>query len=241
MDKIKILLKLSYKFSQKYIGQYLKELAKPIVYGLSGMFLFCMSTTFSFINPTIALFGLLSIPLLCYSIWKGYAITYGLIPCANNFIKNVSLPFENFSKQVKENEANLAKFVCFFAILTVICYLPGFLFIPQIPALGDLIYDIEGAAAILQKISNIVLIISLILSPFLNYALCSFYFKKEKENYFQLFLNCYKKLDLEGVLIAITITVFAIMFPVLYTILALFLNPFIYSINTFWYLSKIEK
>ena len=228
MKQLLILLKLSFKFTKRYILQYLLELKKPLIVAFIGFLLFLTC----FIHPALALVALLSIPCFCYAFWKGYLITYALIPCADNFIKENPEPFKNFVNNIKLQEGNIAKFVCFIAFFTIVLYIPSFIYAAaKISFLPDL-------QQYLKLMDNAFLINTLILAPFLNYALCALYYKKDKENYFNLFLNCYKKLNVLGILIALVLTLFSYKFVVVYIILALFLNPFIYSINTLWYFSR---
>ena len=231
MKKLSLLLKLCFKFSRKYLKQYLIALKRPFIAGIIGffIFLFCM------VNPFIAIFGLLSIPFLCYSFWKGYLITYALIPCADNFIRENSQPFNDFVVNIKKQEGALAKFVCFIALLTIVFYLPSIIYIIKLLVSGDLMTVVTNSS---KEIDNAFFINTLFLFPFLNYALCAFYYKKDTENYFKLFLNCYKKLDILGIFIALIITLFSYKLLVIYLISAIFLNPLIYSINTFWYFSR---
>lgn len=235
INKNLILLKLCYKFSQKYLAEYLKELIKPIIYSIIGIFVFFILMTLSFLNPLIVLLALISIPILCWSCWKGYVITYALIPCADNFIKNTAIPLKNYINEVKKVEGQLAKFVCFVAAITLILYIPTFVYTIYSPKF-NIFMDIFDLISLFDN--KCFLISNIIMASFLNYYLCAFYYKKEKENYFQLFLNCYKKLDVIGITIALLFTLISVKGGILYLILALFLNPIIYSINTFWYSTK---
>ena len=113
--------------------------------------------------------------------------------------------------------------------------------INTVPFSIDMIYDSQKLLMYSKPINNCFLVNTIVLAPFLNYVLCALYFKKDNENYFKLFFNCYKHLNLLGILIAILITLASYMGGVIYIILALFLNPFVYSINTFWYSARLKN
>ncbi|MBQ8476296.1 hypothetical protein IJ531_04460 [bacterium] len=238
MQKVLILSKLCWKFSKKYFVSYISELSKPIMAAILGILLLAVV----FIDTKFILCGFLSIPCFCYAFWKGYVITYGLIPCAYNFIKESAHPFKQFSLEAKMQETNLAKYVCFIAAVSMILYVPSLIYIIKtVPFSIEMVFNQEKLLAYSTEIDNAFLINTLFLAPFLNYGLCAFYFKKEHENYFKLFLNCYKNLDILGLIIALLITYIASKGSIIYLILALLVNLFVYSINTFWYLSRVEK
>ncbi len=240
MKKLLILLKLCFKFSKKYMMQYLSQLLKPIFIAVIGIAIFGISLllTYYFGSPIFSFVALLSIPCICYAFWRGYVITYALIPCAEGFVKENTKPLKQFITDYKIKEGALAKYVCFIALLTLVLYIPACVYTSKILPSGDFMTTLSNIKEYLKPVNRAFLINSLILAPFLNYALCAFYYKKEKENYFQLFFNCYKKLNLLGLLLALIIILFSFKQIILYFILALFLNPLIYSINTFWYLSR---
>ena len=232
MKKISILLKLCYKFSKKYLSGYIFALSKPILFAIFGIML--VGTIF--INPKFVICGFISIPFLCYAFWRGYVTTYGLIPCADNFLKETALPFENFAQQAKKQEKELAKYLCFIAIISILLYIPSVVYILKtVPFSIEMLFDYEKLLAYGPEIDNVFLINSLLLAPFSNFALCAFYYKKENENYFKLLINCYKNLDIYGIIIALIFTLIAAKGGIIYIILALLLNTFIYSTNTFWY------
>jgi len=235
MDKMSILLKLCYKFSTKYMKQYLLALKKPAIAAVLGVILFATCLTQ---DPIFVVVALLSIPCFCYAFWRGYVITYALIPCANDFIKDSPKPFETYVLKAKNIEGELAWYLCFALFLTLILYIPSVAFILKTLSLSDIL---SNPVHFINTAMQPLIINTIILAPFLNFFLCVFNYKKEKENYFTLFLNCYKKLDILGIFIAVVITLIGFIGGTLYLLFALFLNPFIYSINTFWYLSRTEK
>ena len=238
MKKVSVLLKLCYKFSKRYMQGYLSEIAKPVLFGILGI-LMVLSATF---NIKFIICGFLSIPVLCWAFWKGYVITYGLVSCAHTYIKDVPNSFKIHSKEAKDGEKNFAKYVCFCALLTLICYLPCFFYIKNnIPFSLNIIMEPNSASEYLAAVNKPFIINTILLAPFLNYFLCTYYYRKDNENYFKLFLNCYKYLDILGIAIAVILTLFSFLGGVIYLIIAIFLNPFIYSINTFWYMAKMNK
>ena len=235
MKKVSILLKLCYKFSKKYMPSYLLTMTKPILCGILAILFLFIST----INIKFIILGFLSIPLMCYAFWKGFVITYDLIPCAHSFLKETPQPFQNCT--VKNQEGQFAKYVGFCALFTVVLYLPLAIYIQKtIPFSVDLFLNTNQLLMYSSKINKAFLINSIFIAPFLNYCLCAYYYKKEKENYFKLFLNCYKYLDILGLIIAIILTLISTQGGLIYLILAIFLNPFVYSINTFWYSSRVK-
>lgn len=238
MKKISVLLKLCYKFSKRYMQGYLSAIAKPVLFGILGVLLLS-SCVF---NVKFIICGFLSIPVFCWAFWRGYVITYGLIPCAHTYIKDTPSSFETHAKEAKKEEVNLAKYVCFSALLTVICYIPCLIYLKNsIPLSLSALTDPVVSSQYLKIANKAFIINTILLSPFLNYFLCAYYYRKEKENYFKLFLNCYKHIDIIGLIIAVILTLFSFMGGMVYVIVAIFLNPFVYSINTFWYMARVNK
>ena len=237
MKNILILFKLSFVFSKKYILQYIKNLILPIIVAILGIILLFTIT----IDTKFVFLSILSIPCFCFSFWKGYKITYELIPCAHNFIQNETRPLNCYSLN-KKQEKELMKYVCFIAIISILLYIPSvFYLINVFNFTNDIAYNSEQIINNAKLTDNVFLINTLILAPFLNYSLCAFYYKNDNENYFKLIFNCFKKLDIPGFLIAFLITLFSYKLLNIYILTALFINPFIYSINTFWYLSRLKK
>ncbi len=238
MKKNLILIKLCYKFSKKYMASYLASLSKPIIAGILGFLLLGLIK----IDAKFILLSFCSIPLTCYAFWKGYLFTYGLIPCAHDFIKNNPLTFEEYKKTACSNEAKFAKYVCFMAVITILLFFPSiFYIVKSIPFSIEILTNGEQLLKYGSIADRAIFINTMLLAPFLNYFLCAFYYKKDDENYFNLLLNCYKKLNIFGLLISLIITLVSYKSGILYLICAIILNPFIYSINTFWYLSRENK
>lgn len=230
------LIKMTYDFAKKYLAQYIFALTKPLLVGILGLVLFSLI----FINQKFVLLALLSIPCLCYSFWRGFVVTYFLCDCANGFQKGSTDIFDLYVEKNKNESKKLAGYVVFVAILTILLYIPSLIYISNNVSLNDL----SNVAKVTKIVNMAFFVNTIVLAPFLNYALQAFYFKKNGENYFKLFLNCYSKLDLKGILIALIITIFmfklAELTPVVYVILALLFNPFIYGINTFWYAKRVK-
>ncbi len=238
MKKIKILIKLGYKFSVKYFIQYFKLLIKPILAGVLAFIFFKLI----FINPIFVVFV---IPLMSYALWRGYFATYCLNYAAYDFIKNNgNISLENCFKQAKTVEKNFALYITFSAFLTLILYIPSILHFLNVILKTDILHQPFAFIAILVKCFLFLGINTLILFPFLNFITQAYFFKKEKENFFSLFLNCYKKLDITGVLILIGIFIISTVLNlniILYLLFFLIVNPFIYAVNTFWYSTRVEN
>lgn len=227
MKKMNILLKLSLKFAMKYLKGYLYSLVKPLCAFLGGVLVlvFCINI------PQIALLGLLSLPLFFFGFWRGFMVTYALNLASCTFTKqSSSLDFAEYYNLSLKDEKELAKWVTFCAITSIALYCPTILFVLNSP----------NIIKSMPQVFIVFLINTLLLAPFLNYFTQAFFFRKKDENYFDLFLNCYKKLDSTGILIALIITIgmMLVSSTPFYAIIALFANIFIYSINTFWYSSR---
>lgn len=240
MEKLKLLLSLSHKFCLKYALEYFKMLLKPCIVGLIG-FIFvplCM------VNPIFALCAIfITLPCIFYSFWKGFCITYLLNYAALGFIKKeTGLELKAYENSFKAQEKDFIKYISFCAIIVLIFYLPCVFFIFK--NLSLLIGANPNYMAIIKDFLGILLYsftISIILVPFTNYFTQSYFFKKDHENYFNLFLNCYKNLNKEGLIIAFGITLLTFIISSLNVFLLpllLVLNLYYYSINTFWYYSK---
>ena len=246
MEKIDILLKLSTKFCKKYIREYINLLFKPVLIGIFG----CLFIPLAAVHPALAILALIiSIPCTCYAFWRGFLITYALNIAALNYIKKVSdTSLENCYKAALKTEKDFALYIGFFALICVIRYLLTvicFFTIVPISRLPYILNDIQGLLSSFAMIFFISIINTIFLIPILNYATQAYLFKQNGENYFQLLINCYKKLDSTGILVAILITVITFLIssfaPVIYLISFTIINAIVYSINTFWYYSRISK
>lgn len=245
MKKLKILFKLSFKFFKKYFSQYFVLMLKPIVVTIIGL----LSIFLAFISPLLAIVALfISIPCVCYGFWRGFIITYSLNIAALNFIKNNSnTSLSDCYNNALEKEKDFAKYVCFYALINILGFLPVIIYFFHLIPLTEFPFILNDPIILKSKLIPIVCLIlvnTIILLPFLNYATQAFLFKKE-ENYIQLFLNCYKKLDMTGFLIALIINLIVFVlnyfFLKIYLLTFMIINVFVYSINTFWYYSRISK
>jgi len=237
MEKLKILFKLGLKFEKAFFTQYSLLLLEPLKYIIVGV----LCLLLMFIHPVLALVSLfVATPLLCYGILKGYILTHYLNYAAVDFLKaskRKNIILKNYKSAFFEKD--FIKYISFCAVLTLLFFIPVlYKFIKTATHSG--VYALTD----LNNVLNIIvlaLLISLLLIPFTNYLLQAYIFKKNNENYFHLFLNCYKKLDWIGFLIAFLFTIISLILSAInpiFLIFLMFLNPFIYSINTFWYYSR---
>ena len=198
MEKINILLKLSFKFFQKYLLGYFKALLAPCLALFLGLILFIAV----FFNRNLVLISFLSIPCFLFAFWRGFVVTYALNFASDDFINKTPLDFNYYVEKAKKDGNGLGAWVTFCAILTIILYLPfAFYMVSNFPLIQNGNFKTFYLAYGLN---------TLILMPFLNYYTQAFYFRKEKENFISLFLNCYRKLDWLGFLIAVIIGSIAI-------------------------------
>lgn len=244
MSKINKYLRLSKKFSKKYIKEYLTLMLKPIIIGLVG---------FTFVqialkNPFFIIFVfLITFPCIFWAFWRGYVITYALNYAAYDFYDDENdYTLLDFIEQNKDKEKNLALYLSFCAIVSIILFLPTIL--SSISILGALFTNPAGIMTMLNKFVStfvIFLINSIILIPFVNYMTQAYFFKKDYEKFSDVFINCYKYLNKDGIIIAFAITLTAslpgLLNPLLQGIIMLLLNIYFYSINTFWFYDRINK
>lgn len=227
MKELSLLLKLGCKFFQKYALEYLKLLFPIILLGMIVFVLLSFSMNGNVVCALLALF--VGFPCFCIAFWKGFLMTYALNFVALDFIKQTPQnSLKEYYQQAKKDSKKFACYISFCAILTILLYLPTVLFFTT------------------QKAFNVELIIfyclnSLLIMPFLNFFTQAYFFKKENENFLNLFLNCYKNLNLIGALLSFVFVALSIFSGVVYLVIALFLNVFCYSINTFWYYSRENR
>lgn len=234
MNNYKAILKKSSDFLKIYFKEYMITLKTPFLVGLIGFLsiILCMVTP---IGAVISL--LIFIPCFCYAFWQGYLITYSLNYAADSFIKTDNkVLLTDCYDLAKKDGGELAKFLFFYAIVYFIICIPSiiYLFFNLAPAGTIPAHKIFGCMLILM-INNILLLPS---SNFLNQA---FFYRKKEENFFELLLNCYKKLDKTGILLAITFSLLMLLNSInslICSILILLLNPLIYCANTIWYKQK---
>ena len=242
MNNLVILSKLSIKFALKYFEQYLRLILKPVLTGSVGIILVMLTA----VNPLFALPALvIGLPVLCYSLWKGYLIVYSLNCAALDFIRgNGTKPLFECLFQTKQKEKELIKYLAFSALASIAGFLPTIVFaVKKISMMGNT-FQISEFMSAFGGIVVIALINGLIMLPFLNFYNQAFFFKKDHENFIDLFLNCYKKLNLLGFIIALIITAISAALSALniylYAAMSILFNLISFSVNTFWYYSRTE-
>lgn len=240
MEQIRTIILPAHKFALRYCTQYLKLLIKPCLFMVLGIIFLLLC----FLNPVFAIFALfITIPSLCYGFWKGYCITYLLNFAAFGFLKNSDMALESYLNSFKAREKDFIKYISFCAILSLAFYIPVFyLFFKNVSK-----FDLSNPVSVItNSFFAFILfsIISIALIPFSNYLTQAYFFKKENENYFSLFINCYKNLDWIGIIIAVANIVITLIISSLNTFilpLLIILNLYFYSINMFWYYSRQDR
>lgn len=242
MNNFSNLLNFGFEFLKKYYSEYFRLLLKPLLYALFGVLIMVIIQQ----NPNIALLGLLSIPLFCYAFWKGYLITFALNYGAISYKNNQKESLENFISKINEKE--LVGFLGFSAVITIIAYLPSLIYAIRTI---DFIMIISNPASLLSNASALVMVFlvlllnSLILAPFFNFFNQAFFFKKENESFMNLFFNCYKKLDKDGLVLSIFFGIIggiiSVLHPLIYLVFALLLNLITFSVNSLWFYERLEK
>lgn len=245
MEKLTILFKLSHKFTLKYLKSYFMIMLKPILIGSLGIvFLFTIS-----LKPIFALLGLfVTLPCIFYSFWRGYFITYALNDVAYRFInKEENISIEDSINYLKPKEGDFAIYISICSILSILCFSPTFIYIFSKYQQNsiNLNGDITSILSILGEFVLIGLINLIILMPFFNFVTQAYYFKKEEENLFNVILNCYKYLNPIGIMLIIIInlanTFLSQIAFIIYLPLIIILNLYTYSLNTFWFYSRIKS
>ncbi|MBR3604465.1 MAG: hypothetical protein IKL52_00375 [Candidatus Gastranaerophilales bacterium] len=228
MNKFEEKLLPNKNFCRTYFPFYFKLLKKPVIIGSIG----ALSLALCLLGPIGALISLfISTPCLCYAFWQGYLITYALIYASEahsfNNEPNLSDCFE--MTKIKGNQ--LALFLLFSMIITLAL---------MFPTLIALIFSFDISTLHIKPIFYVIAFInSVALFPFSNFLNQAFFYKKDDEKFIDLFLNCYKKLNKEGIILSVIFslipTVIGGICPLGYFFIALLLNPFIYYTNTIWY------
>lgn len=233
MNNYKIILKKSSDFLNLYLKEYLIVLKTPFLVGLVG-FLSMILCVLGPIGAVLALF--ISIPCICYSFWQGYLITYSLNYAADSFIKTDNkVSLMDCHDLAKKDGNELAKYLVFSSVLCLLVNLFSILY---------LLSNIASITSItpheIFRYTFFLTLNSILLLPFSNFLNQAFFYRK-KESFFELFLNCYKKLDKTAILLIITFSLIMVLNSInslIYTIVALVLNPLIYCANTIWYKQK---
>lgn len=229
MNNVSLFYKLSWKFCARYFKEFFIEYLKPSLLFLLSMFILGLGTKIP-VYVYIVLSLLVVLPLSCYALWKMTVICFALIPACYEFLKNGA------KKSFKDivNEVNQKKLISFFGFCLVI-YLIIMILIPlMVFALKDNI-----AVFFIFIISIFVLIM-----PFSFLSLQAFYFKKDNENYLDLLKNCYTKLDINIILIIISLIIIngiLSVVPLVNIIISFFMPVIIIPVCTFWYYTKVTK
>ena len=238
MNNIDSYLKLGFEFYKKYCVEYFRSLLLPIACALVGILFVILTMQ----NPMFAFLAIIiSIPCICFAFWRGYVATYAMNFVAYDFYKkNEMLDFKSYVEKVNKNE--LAKYLGFCAIFTIICYLPSFIYASKFINLSTIFlnpFSLLSNPEAIFMVFGILILNSIILVPFLNFYNQALFFKKENEGYLSLFLNCYRLLNKNGVVLSLIFilagSVISFLHPMLYGIVALLLNIITFSVNTFWY------
>lgn len=238
MNQLIIIFKLSWKFSKKYFIEYLLFLGKYILVFLTGIGLTLLSLNSIIMLPFVAFFILL--PCMFYSFWRCYLLIFILNDVSISFLKNdnnnsIKEKLANFDK---EKRKKLIDYLVFASTIILIGFLPSLVAI--IPHLKDLFL---GNFENLSKYLPFLTLNSIILFPFLHFINQTYYLKKENENFFNLFINCYKYLDTTGVLILIIFAILNLLvnIPIIGTILGIFIVFFMIPINVLWFYGRINQ
>ena len=244
MNSLSEYFKKGIDFSKIYAKDYFIALIKPIIFCAIGALFVILTMQ----NPSFAILALLvSIPCICYGFWRGYIITYSLNYAALGYYKNFEKKeFIEYSKLVNTKE--LASYLLYCAIISLLAFLPSLIYALCKINLISLILNpssIMSNAVDLMSVLTFILINSIILIPFLNFFNQALFFKNRNENFFELFLNCYKIQNLTGIIISIIFSVLGGVIsglnPIIYLILALLLNLLSFSVNTFYYEDRCRK
>ena len=242
MDKFKEYLKCATEFAKKYFIQYFKLLIKPIIAGIIGL----CAVGLSYIHPLLAIVSLLiSIPCTCYAFWKGYVVTYSLNNAAIAFINNEEKELKDCLIN-KEEKKLLALWLGFCALVSILAFLPSMIFMGKAIDIVALMTNPASLIANPQAtgiVFLIFLVTTIVLLPFLNFFNQALYFKKEEEGFIKIFLNCYQKLNKDGIILSTAFTLIGGIISCsgyIYPLLALVLNLFSFSANTFWFKERLE-
>lgn len=232
MSKFSEMFLQSKGFCKKYFKIYFKMLTKPVIIGFIGA-ISLLLCNFGPIGALISLF--ISIPCLCYAFWQGYLLTYSLIYAGDAYSYNDEPSLIDCFDMAKLKGNKLALFLLFSMALTLAL---------MFPMLVSLIFSLDIATLQIKPLFYVVAFInSIILFPFSNFLNQAFFYKKDEEKFIDLFLNCYKKLNKEGVILSLVFSLIPAVLsgicPICYLVIALLLNPFIYFLNTIWYKNRM--
>lgn len=234
MEKFKIIFKLSIKFLQRYLPQYLYLMLNPFLIALIGFsFLFLVK-----INPLFGIFALfITIPCIFYSFWKGFLITYSLNCASYNFIKkDAQYDLKACLETVKKDEKKFAVYITksFLLIVAPFCLL---ILAMRISTIGLML---------IIPVAVIVILYVLFLIPFCSFMTQAYYYKNEDDSFYSIFKSCYKNLDSTAYLIflfSILINILSGSIKNLFFSIAtsLVLSLLIFCMCAFWFYAKKFK
>ncbi len=237
MNNTSLFFKLSIKFFKRYFREYFSLYAKYLLIFIAS-FIFIPLVN---ISPFFALPVLfIAIPVSCWASWKIYVIAFALIPASYDFLKNGSRrSFKEIFETIETKK--LLSFVSFYFLVSILLFTP--LIFVLITKFSQIIA--KNYTEFLIQLIIISVVTFFVSIPFFMLNLQAFYFKSEEENYFDVFKNCYKKLNLEFVAILFVIAIFSIIINILPPLFSGIANiiaiPFFYSVLSFWYISRIQN
>ena len=135
----------------------------------------------------------------------------------------------------KTRAGAFAKFLFLSMIASIIVLVPSIVYILNSGISTD--FNVIAANCIVLTINALVLV------PFFNFIPQAFFFKTEEEGFSEAFTKCYKIQDSKGIFLSVFFLIVGSVIGinlVVYVFLALILNLYAYSINTFWYYSRIQ-
>ena len=238
-NNLNFYFKSGLNFLKKYAGNYLLEMMIPVAMGFFGFLITYLIIRLGLAPEVLA--AIIAIISICGAFWRGYVATYALNYAAFDYYKNGK---ENkLAEYVKKvNKKQLASYLSFCAIFTLIAYFPAFCYSFKTVNILDLFYNpfsVFGNISGFIKLFFAFLLNSVVILPFLNFFNQALFFKKENETYFNVVMKCFKLQNKQGICLSIIfgflggfISIFGL---VPYLLLALLLNVLTFSINTFWY------
>jgi len=257
MNQLKTLFNLSFNFTRKFWFQYLKLVIKPILIMLLSTVIYAAFLVLPSFN--IALFNLgpmfyiiasiIYLVVFCYVFVSFIDYTYILNYAAYNFLKD---PCRNTELKLYIHEYNpkRADFLFYLTISCILVIVLGLAIVLPV-AFSNLssinIYSLSTVDSVSAIFSNqylyvpFIVFLVLILPTF--YLFQSYFYRKENENYLNMFFNCYKNLDIIGFIVAFIgylLTMFYQRSPFL-VILAPFIIVFTTGLCNFWYYSRINS
>lgn len=234
MEKFKIIFKLSIKFLQRCLPQYLYLMLKPFLIALIGLsFLFLVK-----INPIFGIFALIiTIPCIFYSFWKGFLVTYSLNCASYNFIKkDAQYDLKACLETVKKDEKKFAAYITksFLMIAAPFCLLILAMLISPLLQIGLML---------IIPVAVIFILYALLLIPFYNFMTQAYYYKNKNDSFFSIFKSCYKNLDSTAYLIFLFSTLLNILSGSLKNLffsltISFVINLFIFCMCAFWFYAK---